>query len=428
MKITRVIFFTAILSFLANGLFAQLVISGEVRPRAELNHGYKTLASPNQDYSFFTTQRTRLNAIYSGEILQSKIVLQDVRLWGSQAQLVSNEAMGVSVHEAWAELMLIKKVSLKAGRQEVIYDDHRIFGSVDWAQQARSHDLALLKYENDSMKFKAHLGFAYHQDADLKTSFYTGADAYKAMQYLWLHKIFGKLSVSILALNNGKPFAEESDSLGNMTKQGIRYSQTIGTRTAFKNEKLNAGLNFYYQMGDDGNGNDLSAFDLGVDIGYTVAKGFTAGLGYEFLSGTAYNETSGNKSFNPLYGTNHKFNGFMDYFYVGNHANSVGLQDITIKLKYTTGKEKKVFVGLDTHIFSAASDISATDDKYLGTEIDFVAGYIITPEADIKLGYSQLFASSSMETLKGGSAEEAQQWAWIMITAKPTLFKSKKDK
>ncbi len=37
-------------------------------------------------------------------------------------------------------------------------------------------------------------------------------------------------------------------------------------------------------------------------------------------------------AFTPLYGTNHKFNGWMDYFYVGNHGSSIGLQDINAKI------------------------------------------------------------------------------------------------
>ena len=34
-----------------------------------------------------------------------------------------------------------------------------------------------------------------------------------------------------------------------------------------------------------------------------------------------------NNSFTPFYGTNHKFNGHMDYFYVGNHIGNVGLRE-----------------------------------------------------------------------------------------------------
>ena len=33
-----------------------------------------------------------------------------------------------------------EKFAFKVGRQEINYDDARIFGNVDWAMQARSHD------------------------------------------------------------------------------------------------------------------------------------------------------------------------------------------------------------------------------------------------------------------------------------------------
>jgi hypothetical protein len=47
------------------------------------------------------------------------------------------------------------------------------------------------------------------------------------------------------------------------------------------------------------------------------------------------NDTSSDvKSFNSLYGTNHKFNGWVDYFYVGNHAESIGLVDINTVFGY----------------------------------------------------------------------------------------------
>ena len=49
-------------------------------------------------------------------------------------------------------------------------------------------------------------------------------------------------------------------------------------------------------------------------------------------------DASENKAFTPFYGTNHKFNGFMDYFHVGNHANSVGLIDIYTKVKTKLGE------------------------------------------------------------------------------------------
>ena len=76
-----------------------------------------------------------------------------------------------------------------------------------------------------------------------------------------------------------------------------------------------------------------------MDVAYTLKEKFTIGLGYEYISGQsktdttkAYNDV--NHAFNPIFGTNHKFNGYMDYYYVSNHTNNVGLQDIIFRLNY----------------------------------------------------------------------------------------------
>ncbi len=63
---------------------SQFVLSGEFRPRTEFSRGYKTLASKGQVLSIATAQRTRLNALFKTEGIQTKLVLQDVRYWGSQ--------------------------------------------------------------------------------------------------------------------------------------------------------------------------------------------------------------------------------------------------------------------------------------------------------------------------------------------------------
>jgi hypothetical protein len=137
------------------------------------------------------------------------------------------------------------------------------------------------------------------------------------------------------------------------------------------------------------------------------------------------------KAFKPLYGTNHKFNGLMDYFYVGNHFNSVGLLDIYFPLKY---KRNKFTAALIPHFFQATADIYGTDQdgnlkdfgNGLGTELDFVFSYSIGNNANISGGYSQLFATESMQVLKGGNHKNTNSWVWIMIDFKPTFFKSDK--
>src|SRR5210317_1023011 len=118
---------------LISGTHAQFTLSGEFRPRAEFSHGYGALAAEDQHASFFISQRTRMNFMYAGEKLKTGLVLQDVRYWGNQPQLVSNEDFATSIHQAWLEYYLIPELSLKAGRMELSYDNQRMLGSVGWA-------------------------------------------------------------------------------------------------------------------------------------------------------------------------------------------------------------------------------------------------------------------------------------------------------
>lgn len=401
-----------------NQAFSQFVLSGEFTPRTEMSHGYGTLANPGQDNSLFTAQRTRLNFLYTTDNVKTGLVLQDVRSWGNQSQLVANEDMATSVHEAWAEVSFTKSLSLKAGRQELVYDDSRIFGNVGWAHQARSHDLALFKFEKG---IKIHLGIAYNENMNRTNNLYGVAGSYKAMQFLWANKSFGNLAISFLALNNGL----EKYSIDS-TSSSFIFSQTIGPRLVFTKAKLMLAGTYYQQMRLTG-GDDLSAMYFHLEGAYQITENLNVKVGYEFLSGNDQTEDSKeNNAFTPLYGTNHKFNGFMDYFYVGNHGNSVGLNDMYLNV---TTKIKKVTVLAFVHLFSTAADLAdaAGDamDAALGTEIDLVCAYKLNDISTIKAGYSQMFATETMETLKKsvpGAKDEMNNWAWLMLSVTPTFL------
>ncbi len=395
--------------FLSNLVKAQFSLSGEFRPRTEYSHGYATLADEDQKASVFTTKRTRLNFDYKMDQLKVGLVLQDVRTWGSQPQLVNNEDFATSVHQAWAEIGLTKGLDLKVGRQELVYDDSRILGNVGWAQQARSHDLALLKYTG---KVNVHLGLAHHENTNRKNNLFDGDDAYKDMQFLWINQKTEKLIWSLLFLNNGKPVLDGAD-------QKSKYSQTFGTHLEVPMKKLAFAGNLYFQTGKDGANTSLNAFNALVEITFKSSATTKWNMGCEILSGTDFDRTEKNKSFNPLYGTNHKFNGFMDYFYVGNHLNSVGLADAYAK--YSTAKRKTAF-NADLHLFSSAAKISATSKNYLGTELDLSLTQTLNTATKITFGCSQMFGSDSLEILKGGSKGTISNWAYIMIAVTPKFL------
>ncbi|MBE9484991.1 MAG: hypothetical protein IMY74_09095, partial [Bacteroidetes bacterium] len=138
------------------------------------------------------------------------------------------------------------------------------------------------------------------------------------------------------------------------------------------------------------------------------------------------------QSFTPFYGTNHKFNGWMDYFYVGSGHGNVGLIDIYIPLKYTY---EKLTFALIPHYFMSAEIVSVMDNGILqdlssglGTEVDFAVSYAAAKNVTIAGGYSQLFATETMRAVKQPTAYDSDNyknsngWGWVMVTFKPTFF------
>src|SRR5690554_302238 len=393
-------------------------ISAELRRRFEYRHGYKTLADDSLDPAVFVSQRTRLNFGYKSEKLNAYFSVQNVRVWGDVATSAISDKNGTAIHEAWAEILLNQQFSLKFGRQEIIYDDQRMFGNVGWAQQARSHDALIATFKPNENN-RLDLGLAISAESESLFEIDYNVNNYKSFQYLWYHTNLNAVGLSFLALNNGYAFEDVNN------EQQVDYNQTFGTHATYGENKLKADASVYFQTGKIAD-TKVNAYNLALNAHYTINQDFSIGLGGEYLSGTDMNTTSNKlESFNPWYGTNHKFNGWMDYFYVGNHINSVGLMDFNATLAY---KKDKFSVQLVPHFFSSAATIvdglGNEMSNTLGTEIDLMLGYNLSKDIQFQVGYSQMFATESMEIIRGGDKNATNNWAWAMITVKPSLFKT----
>ena len=303
---------------------AQFSLDGELRPRTEYRNGFNNLIKDASEPGFGTSTRARLNFGYKSEGYETYVSLQDVFVWGENRQILPTDANdSFSIFEAWANIKLTESTGLKLGRQSIAYDDQRIMGGLDWAQQGRNHDAAILKHKKGS--FLLDLGLAFNQDYNNISGFInegnnyatTGFFSYKTMQYAYLKNTWNAFSGSLLLLNNG---FQETDN--------VSYLQTLGTNLNYKKDKFGAAANLFMQSGKrQGEVDVKGAYLASLDLSYKANDKVTLGLGAEIISGNdgAAGETG---AFFPLYGTNHKFNGHMDYFYVGNHANSIGLTDI----------------------------------------------------------------------------------------------------
>jgi Alginate export len=490
--------------FMQYGLHAQFSLSGQLRTRTELRNGLGTLKLSANKAAFLTSQRTRLSFNYKWNKVVFQTSLQDVRVWGQDASTISNaDGAKLGVHEAWADVILANKkdtifkkhqpveyCSIKIGRQELLYDDSRLLGNLDWLQQARRHDAVVLKMLNKG--WQVDLGAAFNQNTDAfnyNGTFYTPANVmpyvkdskgnlmatptgflplttaagfssktgnpavinspgtnglnqnYKALQFLYAGKKWGQTKITALVLSDhfGK---YKTDSVKNISGTdtgylfGRRFNQTgVNTRITIgllltsqlsKPLALTAGV--YYQGGKDKDGLKLAAYTSTLALAFTANK-FSYIAGWDYVSGNdAFSASTTNHRFDPLYGTPHKFWGYMDYFYVGTGSPTGGLSNAYFKVKYIAAN-KNLSVGLDYHYFSLAQhqkDISSNPvKKYLGSEFDLIANYNLNKITNLEFGFCYMAATKSMEYAKGiatGTSNLNPTWSYLQINIKPDFF------
>jgi hypothetical protein len=396
----------------------ELLINADVRMRYEHRNGYGQPRIDSLNAASFVVQRTRLNFLYSAEKLTVKLSPQSVRVWGEAPSGAKADVNGLQMFEAWLKYSLTPKFAVKAGRQELNYDDARILGNADWNMQARSHDAVLL-HTSPAPKHTVHVGAALN--AAKESNFqepYSIKNQYKNMQFLWYKGLEGKFSWTLLLMNQGLAFQP-----GN--KQEIAYNQTFGGRTTYAGKAIDIELAAFAQTGRLTN-RPLNAYMFMGKAGWKTFGKWKPELGFEYLSGKDQNdESSTQRSFNPWYGTNHKFNGYMDYFYVGNHLNSTGLKDVFAQLSYTSKKWK---LGAAPHYFASAAGLYNAEDKlsnYLGTELDITFAYKILPDLNLNGGYSKIWITDSMIHLKGGQKTK-NQWVFLALHCNPELLNHNK--
>jgi hypothetical protein len=423
---------------------AQLTFSGQLRTRTEFRNGYGAPLPQGTKPAFFTSQRTRISLGYNYYRLKFFVTAQDVRVWGQDVSTINRTTTqdnnGLMLHEAWAEILLSdtslknKALSLKLGRQELVYDDQRLLGNLDWAQQARRHDAALLKYENNT--WMTHLSVAFNQNRENSaTTTYTsatqgnyasntnGGAMYKSMQFLYIGKKLSKGNASFLFLAD--QFSKyHIDTLNVKTyEQGVVSRATTGFYFNNTFDKLGLTASAYYQFGKTSTMQKISGYLLSLSTQYALASTFSAGVGVDYTSGGSNGTTS--KAFDPLYGTPHKFWGLMDYFYAASPFGKGGLQDYYIKTKYKPSD--KFSLAADVHQFTSAMSITLNGEgkRSFGQEIDLVGTYSLTKQIAFEGGYSHFFTTSLLTSATVKNVPNAKQnadWAYLMVIIKPDFL------
>lgn len=407
-----------ILLFTGSGtLFAQSVkIGGEIRSRAEMRDGMKAPVVDSTDAALVTNLRTRLNMTYTTNVLKAKITLQDTRTYG---QTVPGTAAtgNMGIYEAWGEYLFAPGMSFSMGRQALEYDDKRIFSASNWSNTGNAHDVLLLKYTSTSLT--AHLGSAWNNGSDvyIESAYKT---TYKTMNYLWLTKSIGSLGASGLWVNEGFQSRTKTNAF-----RYLAFRNTLGGNLWYNNPDfpVNTYLTGYYQYGYDNSTayKKLDAYFLAGKIQGKIGKMLAVNVGADYYSGSATTIASTrNHTFNKLYGVNHSFNGSMEYWTT---PPAQGLSDLYLGVEARPLDRLKAEVTY--HKFDLAQK-PKSGTKDLGSEIDLTVTYDLSPEFSIQGGYSIYFLTDAVKTVKKITTKcDTPQWAYVMLTFKPTFLNVK---
>ena len=405
--------------FTSTGLFAQVfTLSGEFRPRLELRHGYRTLPPVDADMAAFVSQRSRLNMMYESKILNVFASVQEVRTWGGKGMFEVEPGLGF--HQAYAEIPFLNYFSLKIGRQELRYNNQRLFGINNWNQNGRTHDAAIFKFMNDG--WSVHLGTAFNQSRENIFGTYYDGSEYKSLNYLWIDKKIGDVNLNGMAVIDGY----QSVLLSSKTY----FRSTFGGIVNWKLNKHALELHAYRQGGKNPDSQKINAWYLNIVARFNPVNEFNLAIGSEVFSGNDQKKPEDRyRVFNPLYGGVHLYNGHLDYFAdIPKSTKNAGLINPYLNVAYAIDSKK--IVKADYHLFALNGNVldSKGDPikKYLGSELDLTFQLTFSKAIDLQVGYSTMFASKSMEYLKPlGSSEEPVHWGWIMLTVKPLFFVNK---
>lgn len=401
-----------------------LKMNFDLRAKGELDNGARTLIPENKSPETTVQSRARLGIDYFYEKLQVYVSVQDVRTWG-----VTNSTAGKNqnfiLNEAWAKYQFSPQIAVKLGRQVLSYDDERLIGALDWVMQGRSFDAlkGILTF-NPNSKLEGVL--TYHNDDNdandsINKEIYSvsdGGEITKSLQILrYQYKNDRKFGFSAVVLNN--ILQNPSGTHYDMLTAGINVKKYFEWFGLFGSA--------YYQTGKNTLAQSKSAYQFSVNADFILSSKINLIVGTEWLSGKNYDTPAGeNKSFSPLYGTNHAFNGFMDYFYyAGYHFNSFGLNDYYLKSSFKFHPNSVLLMNF--HTFTTNGNLGTNQQgedlsSYLGSELDLVFNQKIGKPITLSLGQSFMFAGESMEIVKAVSQPKGlQSWTWIGVKVAPSF-------
>ena len=395
-------------------LLAQGSLSGDIFVRPEFRHGYSRQARPDEKPAAFVNQRTRIILDFKKEKITTKVSIQDARVWGQQ--MMRTQVPSLDLHEAWVNVAFTDSFAIKAGRQELVYDNMRFLAHNDWLPWANKHDALMLRFLTKAGEL--HLVSAFNQAGNPLFGTDYPLNHYKTLNFFWFK--------TQLSQNLGATFLGMADGYQDEFNGDLNLRATWHTFITAKFNKLSFGLNPAFQHGANPAGQDVAAWYLLAEAGLDFSQKLSSRLGFELFSGNdATNPDDKSRVFDVPYSGGHARLGFMDYFTLNIPAQTKGDGLFSQYLRNIFRLNPKARLHADLHVFFLQNNYineNETIDKYLGTELDLTYNYSFNDMTQIVAGYSVMLGSPSMDIIKEGSHEEFAHWAYLTLRVRPKFL------
>jgi len=321
------------------------------------------------------------------------------------------------LRQGYIEVGETNGLSLRAGRQTLVYGDKRLISSGEWGNASRTFDAVKVHYQHDDWWLEAFTSSVVKlRDERFNQSTWFDGTSEDDQFFSGLY-----VSSRAVAFQTTDVYALQLHQAG----AGGTDFVTWGTRWASNPDRF-AGWDYTVEMvAQTGQvkGEDLTAFAGHWDLGHTwkdQAWKPRLGLEYSYASGDSNAIDGKTSTFQNLFPTNHLYYGYMDLFAWQNLHN--------LAAHFSMQPSKTLKASLDYHAFwladtndawyrsnitSTARPITRDASSFAGTELDITLVWKALKHLEVQAGYSHFFAG---DYLKASGSNDDADFAYVMMT------------
>ncbi len=324
----------------------------------------------------------------------------------------------LDLQQAFVEAGHPDSLSLRLGRQTLVYGDKRLISSAEWGNPTRVFDAAKMHLQREKWWVDAFAASVVQIEGDrFNRSDWLDSDSIREQIFSGIYFATSALDIQVT----------EAYLLGlhENHEDGRTGFYTLGTRMKADPAKTR-GWEYDVEMAAQTGkvkGREHEAFAGHWGLTYHWLKHSwkpRLGIDYAYATGDGDPTDKQSRTFQNLFPTNHLYYGYMDLFAWQNLRNPA--------VHFAISPHKDVTVGVDWHWFwvdevadswyrASIRDTvrrnSPGESSYEGSEIDFTVNWKIHSQMELQAGYSHFFAG---DYLAATGANDDADFAYLMLT------------